>query len=65
MKLKELKSILYSTHGGIQWATLWSTTTGEDIINGCSVDYAVKNYPEALVVRILAIDDTLVFEIAD
>lgn len=65
MKLKDLAKVLYSTHGWIQRATLWSATTGEDIITGCSIDYAIKHYPEVMVLRILAEKDTLILEIAE
>lgn len=65
MKLKELGSVLYSVCGHVQFATLWSTVTGDDIITGCSIDYAVKNYPEVEVRRIVADDFTLILEIAE
>ena len=46
MKLKDLKSILFSTHGCIQSAIVYDKAKNADIISGCSVDYAVENFGE-------------------
>lgn len=54
MKLKDLKSILFSTHGCIQSAIVYDRAKNTDIISGCSVDYAVENFGECEVKRIQA-----------
>ena len=41
MKLKELKSILRSNRGSVQFAIVYDSKTNTDIENGCSIDYAV------------------------
>ena len=63
MKLKELKSVLYSHMGNIQWAIVWDTKTAQDIANGCSVDYAVAHYGECELVQIQAYENSLVLNI--
>lgn len=52
MKLKELKPILQSHTGYIQWAIVYDCKTNKDIEYGCSIDYAIKNYGELKVERI-------------
>ena len=44
MKLKDLKPILKSSIGRIQWTIVYDYTIHRDIEYGCSVEYAIKNY---------------------
>ena len=60
MKLKELESILYSSHGRIQTAILYDVEFGLDLDVGNPVDSVVKRYGELIVNRIEAFDDNLV-----
>lgn len=60
MKIKDLKSILYSTTGNIQWAVLWDSTICEDVEDGCSIDYLVANYGESEITHIQAYENKLV-----
>lgn len=52
MKLKDLKPILYSTTGGIQWAVVYDLEKNEDIERCCSVEFAIAHYGECEVKRI-------------
>lgn len=63
MKLKELKAILYSSRGNIQFAIVYDMATNTDVENGCSIDYAVERYAEKEVKHIQAIDNQLVITI--
>ena len=63
MKLKDLKEVLYSQTGNIQFAIVWDYNTMQDLENGCSVDYAVKEYGEKELKQITATDDKLILTI--
>lgn len=63
MKLKELKSILYSNRGNVQFAIIYDSKTNEDIENGCSIDYAVERHGEKEVVRIEAFENQLLITV--
>ena len=52
MRLKDLKPILYSTVGAIQWAIVYDYERNEDIEHGCSIEYAITHYEEYEVKRI-------------
>lgn len=59
MKLKELRSVLHSTRGGIQMAILYNRAQDKDIVIG-SVEYIVENYPEAEVDQLSASQDYII-----
>lgn len=63
MKLKELSSVLYSTHGNIQFAIVYDITNHVEIMKGCSIDYAVKNFEDKKVRHITADGNYLVITI--
>ena len=63
MKLKDLESVLHSHVGQIQWAVLWDGITGEIIVDDCSIDYAIKHYPDVIVEQIKARNDDLVIAV--
>ena len=63
MKLKELESILYSTRGFVQYAIVYDSKQDVDVASGCSIDWAVKTYGEADVVRIEAFENQLIVTI--
>jgi hypothetical protein len=63
MKLKELKSILYSTHGYVQFAIVYDIEKNTDIENGCSIEYAIKNHGEKEVKHIQAFEHQLVISV--
>lgn len=63
MKLKKLKSILFSTTGDIQFAVVYDYEEQIDLENGCSIEYAIANYGEQTVRRIQAYEGELVIEI--
>lgn len=54
MKLKDLKPILQSHTGDIQFAIVWDSITCKDLEVGCSVDYAIANYGDREVYKIKA-----------
>ena len=56
MKLRELKSILYSQTGNIQWAIVYDLETNTDIAR-CSIEGAVANYGGYEVKRITSYAD--------
>jgi len=57
MKLKDLKPILRSVTGNLQWAIVWGQTSQKALEEGCSIDYAVKEYGEYKVDRITSTYD--------
>ena len=59
MLLKDLKSVLCSRTGSIQFAIVYDSKTNTDIENGCSVEYAVKTHGEREVIRIEAFENQL------
>jgi len=63
MKLKELKPILRSVTGRFQPTIIYDLSTCEDIIAGCSVEYAVEHYGDLEVVRLEACGDDLVINV--
>lgn len=52
MKLKDLKSILYSQIGEIQAVIIYNYILNKDVEIGCSIEYAVANYGDCIVKRI-------------
>lgn len=62
MKLKELKSILFSTRGNIQFAIVYDREKCDDIDKG-SIEYIVEQYKEKEVKHIEAYEDNLIITI--
>lgn len=63
MKIKDLKDILYSNRGNIQFAIVWDIYNNVDIENGCSIEYAVETYGERELLRIEAVGNHLLLTI--
>lgn len=63
MKIKDLKDVLYSSRGNIQFAIVWDIYNNVDIENGCSIDYAVETYGERELLRIEAFENKLLFTV--
>lgn len=63
MTLQELKPILYSAHGSIQFAILYDSQAGKDIETGCTIDYLIAHYGDKDVKRIQAVDNNLIITI--
>ena len=63
MKLKELKSILYSSRGSVQFAIVYDSKTNTDIENGCSIDYAVEKHGDKEVKHIEAFENQLLITV--
>ena len=63
MKLKELKDILNSHIGNVQFATVWDVDNCTIISDECSTNAAIHMYGEANVIHIGAFDHKLVIEI--
>ena len=64
IKLKKLKSILYSVHGGgMQFAIVYDYNKRTDLANGCSVEYAIKQFGDYTVKRISAENDNLIITV--
>ena len=58
--LKDLKSILYSSHGNIQFGVLYDPSIDSDIDSG-TVEYLVETYPDVVVTRLQAYESELIF----
>ena len=63
MKLNELKTVLYSDRGHIQFAIVYDSATNADIENGCSIEYAINQYGEKEIKHIQAFENQLVITI--
>lgn len=63
MRLSDLKDVLNSQHGDMQFAIVYDVDNREDIENGCSVEYAIKNYGDCELVRISADKGNVVLHI--
>lgn len=63
MLLSQLKPILCSYHGSIQFAVLYEMVSNTTLVDGATVDYIVENYPDVVVKRIQAYDDKLIITI--
>lgn len=62
MTLKQLKTILYSSRGSIQFAIIYDSKTNADIATG-SIDYIVENYGDKEVKHIEASENQLLITI--
>lgn len=62
MKLKDLKQILYSNRGSIQFAVMYDSKTNTDIERG-TIDNIVANHGEKEVVRIEAFENQLIITV--
>lgn len=63
MKLKELKPVLRSNRGGVQFCIVYDQALNVDIETGCSVEYAVEKYGERTVYRIEAFESQILITI--
>ena len=54
MKLKELKPVIFSATGNIQFCIIYDRGNNVDLENGCSVEYAYNHYGEREVLRVSA-----------
>lgn len=63
MKLKDLKPVLYSSRGSIQFAIVYDREKNADLENGCSIEYAVEKYGDRTVHHIEAFENQLVVTI--
>ena len=55
MKLKELKSIIYSRTGDMQSCIIYDIKNNVDLEYGCSVEYAYEHYGDREIVRIQSV----------
>lgn len=62
MKLKDLQGILYSIRGCIQFAILYDSKTGLDIITA-SIDHIVAEYGEKEIKHIEAVENKLIITV--
>lgn len=63
MKLRDLKSVLYSDRGCIQFAIVYDHERHADIAAGCSVEYAVKEFGDKEVKQIGAFENQLLITV--
>lgn len=63
MKLKELKTILYSNRGNIQFAIVYDSKLNADVESGCSIEYAIEKCGEKEVKHIEAFKDQLLITV--
>jgi hypothetical protein len=59
MKLKDLKPVLYSSRGAVQFAIVYDQEKNTDLENGCAIDYAVEKYGDRTVRHIEALENQL------
>lgn len=59
-KLKDYADVLYSTRDFVIFAVIYDSTTREDVLSGCTVECAIKEYGEKEVKRIIPEDNELV-----
>lgn len=52
MKLENLKPILRSQTGMMQYCIVYDLNRYEDVAHGCSAEYAINNYGDRIVNRI-------------
>lgn len=62
MKIKDLKSVAYSSHGLIQWAVVYDYNSQKDVLEG-NVEYVIEVYGECGLTRLQADQNYLVFEV--
>ena len=60
MKVNDLKSVLFSSMDNIQSVIIYSRTEHKEIKNGCSAEYAIKNYGEKELFRVQAANNNVV-----
>jgi hypothetical protein len=63
MKLKELKSILYSNVGDVIFASVYDYEKNVEIDRGASIEYIIENHGEKEVKRITADSDIVVITV--
>lgn len=63
MKIKDLKTIIYSKTGDFQFVIIYDLATNTDIANGCSMEYAVCHYGDKEVKRVSAYENNIVITI--
>lgn len=63
VKLKELKGILFSNRGNIQWAIVYDWTNNVDLTPECSVEYAISKFGDRTVHQIFADDYKLIISV--
>lgn len=63
MKIKDLKTIIYSKTGDFQFVIIYDLATNTDIENGCSIEYAVCHYGDKEVKRVSADENMIVITI--
>lgn len=63
MKLKDLKDVLTSERGSVQFAVVYDYNTNVDLSVGCSIEHAVVNYGEYEVKRIGAFNNDLIITV--
>lgn len=62
MKLKELKTILYSSRDNVQFAVIYDSKTNVDIAEG-AIDNIVSDHGEKEVIRIEAYKNALIITV--
>lgn len=63
MTLKDLSPVLRSRRDNIQTAIIWDEKECRDLENGCSVEYAIKEYGDRPVKRIEAFENNLLITV--
>ena len=63
MLLKELSGIRFSITGYIQEAIVYDYETNTDLVDGCSVEYAIAHYGDRTIKRITAEGSKLILTI--
>lgn len=65
MKVKELKEVLWSPIGEIQWTDVWNVKTCELEVEGCSIEFARLEFEDWELVRISTYKGHLVLSVKE
>lgn len=64
MLLREMKEVLYSPVGEFQTAVVWDADTRKVVVEGCSIEYAIGRFGDWQVVRIRAVENSIVLSVS-
>jgi len=63
LKIKDLRKVLFSNKGAVQFAIVYDSNKHADLENGCTIDYVVAQYGERELKRIEAFENQLILTI--
>lgn len=63
MKFVDLSAVRFSYQWDIQHCIVWEQETDKDLVNGCSVEYAIEHFANMEIKRISVADGMLIFTV--